>query len=86
MPRIRGFTEEQKRESEISRRKEEIRRGLFGYKGVNGLTCETLGRELGISHNTLAKYLRGEAVALRPEQWLRIISLAGLSVRKGEEK
>lgn len=79
MPRIRGFTEEQKLESSLKPRSERIRKGLFAYKGLHGLNNIELGKQLGLSNVTVGRFLRGERVELTIEQWLRVVSLAGLA-------
>lgn len=82
MPRIKGLTEKQKTEYELVKRRKEIIWGLNAYKSTNNLTCEALGKEIGISHNSTARLLRGEGVRMTPNQWLRVVSFAGLTVER----
>ena len=82
MPRIKGLTEKQKTEYELDKRRKEIIWGLNAYKNTNNLTCEALGKEIGLSHNSAARLLRGEDVQVTPTQWLRIMSFAGLTVER----
>ena len=82
MPRIKGFTEEQKRDYAVKRRQDEIIRGLHAYKGVNNLTYESMAKQVGISHGSLFKIMKGQGAGLTLDQWLRVVSLAGLEVTR----
>lgn len=82
MPKVTGFTEKQKQEHNLEKRRQQIIRGINAYKCVEEKTGKELGKELGMCEGTVLKLLHGGDVNLSIYQWLHIVSLAGMEVQR----
>lgn len=84
MGKVRGYTERQRREYNIDKQKNIILKGLHAYKGFNHMTIEGLAKEFGMSVNSMCKILKGGQIRMTCAQWLRMVDIAGMEVKKVE--
>lgn len=80
MPRV-CLTQEQRQEARNKKIRQAIADGLCVAKHRGSLNIEEMGRSLGVGRNTMAKILTGEDVVLPMSSMLRILDVAGISLK-----
>ena len=85
MPKIRAYTEQQRKESADQRFRDALADGLAAYKNRTGKSQEEIGKELGVSVPTIRKIRRGEPVEIRPESFRKLLQYAGYKIVREEQ-
>ena len=75
------LTQEQRQEARNKKMRQAIADGLCVAKHRGRLNIEELGRNVGVGRNTMAKILSGEDVVIPLSSVLRILDVAGLSLK-----
>ena len=85
MPKIRAYTERQRRESADQRFRDALADGLAAYKNRTGQSQEQIGKELGVSISTVRKIRKGEPVEISTDSTYRLLRCAGYKIVREEQ-
>ena len=84
MPRIRAYTEQQRKESADQRFRDALADGLAAYKNKTGQSQEDIGKALGVSAPTVRKIQKGESVEIKTDIVYRLLRFAGYKIVREE--
>ena len=85
MPKIRAYTDQQRKENADQRFREALADGLAAYKNRTGQNQEQIGKELGVSVPTIRKIRNGEPVEIRTDSVDRLLRCAGYKIVREEQ-
>lgn len=84
MPKVL-LTHEQRLDDRNKRMRNAIADGLCITKRKTGMNLTEMGEKTGVSRNSMSKILSGEDVILPISSLMRILDLAGLTLKKKVE-
>jgi transcriptional regulator with XRE-family HTH domain len=85
MPKVL-LTHEQKLEDRNIKLRNAVADNLAVTKRRTGMNMEEMGAKVGISRNAMSKLLSGEDVTMSMSSLIRIIDLAGLTLKRRTEE
>ena len=80
MPKVL-LTHEQKLEDRNKKLRVSIADGLCVTKRRTGMNMEEMGAKVGVSRNTMSKILSGDDVTLTMSSLIRVLDMAGLTLK-----
>lgn len=83
MPKVL-LTQEQRLEDRNRKMRLQIADGLCVTKHRGKLNMDELGGKVGVNRNTMSKILSGEDVTLKYSMFVRLLDLAGMTLKEAE--
>lgn len=76
------LTEKQRQDAAMQKLYKKLGSGLAGFQSQEKLTRQQIGAGLGISRNTVSKFISAEDVSMNVSTLLRMIYMSGFEVKR----